>query len=317
MVKRYKLKHPNDIPLLINKLSVNNLIKFIWTDNIDNCKKRGYTRARFSYFGDNLFYKFNPNIKLLKYIKNDILNDFLTLDVDMGLDDGLLKKALLIASIDHNYIVIDALLPKLDINKIYFDNMTILEFATKLFRNNDNFGLIETIILKGADINRPFRDGSYFFQNFLDSSTRMTISKITAINKDAFQLYKDEKMEEFYNIYFEYAMNNIDNIVYKIYIPYLLQYSPDITFKDYQYLIPQHRIIFIQNLHDTEELHLRDTEGSYLHDTEELHLHDTEELHLRDTEGSYLHDTEELHLHDTECSSKKQCTNNDSICDII
>jgi hypothetical protein len=78
----------------------------------------------------------------------------------------------------------------------------------------------------------------------------MTISKVTAMNKEAFDLYKEEKMEEFYKIFFEYGVTNIDDIVYSTYIPELLKYNPDITFKDYQYLIPRDSVEFIKNLYD-------------------------------------------------------------------
>ena len=136
------------------------------------------------------------------------------------------------------------ILPKININKIYFNNMTLLEYVTKLFRNNDNFELIESLIICGCNINKPFIDGSFFFQNFIDSSTRMTISKVTALNDLAFELYKNEKMDKFYEIYFNYGINNIDQIVFDLYIPYLLKYDINISFKKIQYLMPENKFIF-------------------------------------------------------------------------
>jgi hypothetical protein len=234
----YQIKNPDNIPIVINIHTINNFITFCWTNNIENIE---YSKCIFTYYGDTLFYKINPNIQIIKRLKKELLNKLLTLECEMGFDYGLLKKSIFIATLDNNYSIFDLIIPKLEVNKIYFDNMTLLEFVTILFRNNDNFELIETLILCGVDINKPFRDGSLFFQNFIDSSTRMTISKITAINKKAFQLYKDEKMDEFYDIYFDYGLRTISKVVYKKYIPFLLSHNADTTFKDIKYLMPSNK----------------------------------------------------------------------------
>jgi len=260
----YKLKKPKEYTIEINKYSINNLIKFVWTDYIENTKSC-FKKCNNSYYGDNIFYSFHIDINIIKYLKKDILERFLVLDTTImnlskqsedkelfsgeqsskentELDHGLLKKAILIASLDDNFSILDVLIhKKIDLNKIYFDNMSLLEYSTHLFRNNDNYKVIEMLILCGADINKPFRDGSFFFHNFIDVSTRMTVSKVTALNKTSFELYKEEKMDEFYDIYFDYGIYNIDLDVYLKYIPFLLSLKINTTFKDIPYLMPEHK----------------------------------------------------------------------------
>ena len=235
----YKLKKPKEFTIEINKHSINNLIKFVWTDDIENTKSC-FKKCKNSYYGDNIYYSFHTDINVIKFLKKHILDSFLTLDTVTDFDYGLLKKAILIASLDDNFTILDVLIhKKIDVNKIYFDNMSLLEYATHLFRNNDNYKVIEMLILCGADLNKPFKDGSFFFHNFIDASTRMTVSKVTSLNKKSFELYKEEKMDEFYDIYFDYGIYNIDFEVYLKYIPFLLNLKINTTFKDIPYLIPE------------------------------------------------------------------------------
>ena len=64
------------------------------------------------------------------------------------------------------------------------------------------------------------------------------------MKKEIKELYKNEKMDEFYEIYFNYGINNIDQIVFDLYIPYLLKYDINISFKKIQYLMPENKFIF-------------------------------------------------------------------------
>ena len=163
----YKLKKPKEFTIEINKHSINNLIKFVWTDDIENTKYC-FKKCKNSYYGDNIYYSFHTDINVIKFLKKHILDSFLTLDTVTDFDYGLLKKAILIASLDDNFSILDVLIhKKIDVNKIYFDNMSLLEYATHLFRNNDNYKVIEMLILCGADLNKPFKDGSFFFHNFI------------------------------------------------------------------------------------------------------------------------------------------------------
>jgi hypothetical protein len=84
----------------------------------------------------------------------------------------------------------------------------------------------------------PFKDGSYFYQNFIDSSTHLTISKFTFLNKEALQLYEDNKLDLFYSLFFEYAVKQIDKKIINKYIPFILLNSINTTFVDIVYLFP-------------------------------------------------------------------------------
>ena len=90
----YSLQYPIEIPFAINKLTINNLIKFYWASNIEDYQKKGLCKCENTYFGDTLFYKYNPNIDIIKIIKRNMLEDFLTLDNTTDFDSGLLKKAI-------------------------------------------------------------------------------------------------------------------------------------------------------------------------------------------------------------------------------
>ena len=103
----YRLQYPNEPQFVINKASINNLIKFYWADYIDDYKKKGLYKCENTYFGDTLFYRYHPNINIIKIIKNNILEDLITLDCITDFDHGLLKKAILIASLDNNFEIID------------------------------------------------------------------------------------------------------------------------------------------------------------------------------------------------------------------
>jgi hypothetical protein len=246
----YKLKRPLNFPINIDKHTINNLIRFAWCSYMPY--KSGFRKCDHTYDDDILYYSFHPNIKIIKYLKKHILEDFLTLDSHMDFDYGLLKKSILIATLDNNFSILDQLLSlKININKIYFDNMTLLEYATHLFKNNHNFEVIEMFILYGSHINKPFKDGSSFFQNFITALTRITISNVTAIDSIAFQLYKDNKMDEFYDIYFQYGIDNINMSEYSKYIAFLLNNKMEIKFMNIPYLLPENKYnIFIKKYTD-------------------------------------------------------------------
>ena len=239
---KYKLIKPSSILIDINTHTINNLIKFTWIACKVRHSDKQYIRCKYSYDNSYLFYKFHPRIEIIKYIQNDELEEFLTLDSHTDFDYGLWKKAILVASLNNDYLILDALLTKkLDVNRIYFDNMSLLEYATLLFKKIDNFYVIMQLISCGANVNKPFRDGSLFYQNFITAITRISIPLITAHDRKAFQLYKDEKMDEFYDLYFDYGMNNINIDVYLKYSTSLKGINIDTTFKNIQYLFPEQK----------------------------------------------------------------------------
>ncbi len=233
--------NPNYFELPINNMSINNLIRFKWC-SVSDCNEfieKGYKYVNTSYFGNNFYYKLHPQIyNILLSLTKEQIENYITVDIHGTFDYGLIKKALLIASLDNNYDVIDLLISKsIDINKIYFDGITILEYVTKLFRCCDNIRLIQLLILYGANSSKLFKDGTPFFQNFIDASTKMTVNKFTAINKHAFQLYKDNKMKEFYDIYHNYSILNISKNIFTVYIPILLSINVIVEFTEVDYLI--------------------------------------------------------------------------------
>ncbi len=241
-INTLSVKSPNDLPLIINKRMINKMIDFIWTDNVyPELISNGYKMSKHKYFGDSFYYKTHSKIfQILSLLSNEKLEDYLVLDAEMKFDYGLMKQIILLASFDDNYEILDYFIArKINFNKIYFDGMSLLEYSVRLFQSCDNFEVIELFITFGNDPNKPFKDGSFLYQNFITSAMRLTISKFTSIDKNAYNLYVDEKMDMFYSLYFNYGISLIERKVILRYLPKLIQFNTSPIFINRNYLISQ------------------------------------------------------------------------------